>query len=120
MHGFLRNPLATVATLAVVGLGGLTVTARPAAALSNDGRNALGVIVGLGATALILDGLTRDDRPRGQRPAPPPPRMRDPGPGWGGPGWRDAERRGPDRWDRHPEPGPRWQQGPRRPGRDRW
>lgn len=117
MHGFLRNPLATVATLAIVGLGGLTAGARPAAALSNDGRNALGVIVGLGATALILDGLTRNDRPR--REPPPPPRFQNHGPDRG---WRDADRRGPGGWDRGPgrDRGPTWQRGPGRPGPDRW
>lgn len=110
MHGFFRNPLATLAAVALIGIGSFGVSAQPAAALSQDGRDALGVIVGLGATALIVDSLTRNDRQKAHRA--PQPRYQDHRHGWdNGPRHGRFERRGPS-------PRGWYAQNPR--GRDRW
>ncbi len=60
MTGVFRTRLIAAVTAAAVGLGALATTASPAAALSDDGKQALGWVVGLGAAALLLNEIDKD------------------------------------------------------------
>jgi len=70
MTGLLRTRLTAAVTAAAVGIGALATTASPAAALSDDGRQALGWVVGIGAAALLLNELDKDKDRRRVAPAP--------------------------------------------------
>lgn len=70
MTGLFRTRLTAAITAAAVGLGALATTATPAAALSDDGRQALGWVVGIGAAALLLNELDKDKGRRRAAPAP--------------------------------------------------
>lgn len=71
MIGVFRTPLLGAAVALVVGLGSLTMTARPAAALTD--REALGLALGIGAAAILLD----NDKDRRSYREPPRPRYYD-------------------------------------------
>lgn len=95
MYRIFRAPLMTVMTVIAVGIGAMTAGAKPAAAMSD--RDAMGLILGLGAAAVLLNQVDRNDRPRHQ----PPPRVQPPR---------------PNHWDRAPaRHDPRWNRGPDRP-----
>ncbi|HEY0212272.1 MAG TPA: hypothetical protein VGC40_01600 [Paenirhodobacter sp.] len=86
MNALFRNPLTTLATVIAVGLGAMTMTARPAAALSD--RDAVGLALGLGAAAIVLHQVDKNTgKSRKHHYAPPPPP-------------RYSQNRGHDRWDR--------------------
>ena len=61
MTGSLRTRLTAAATAAAIALGSLSVTATPAAARNNDDKT-LGLILGLGAAAVLLHELDKDNR----------------------------------------------------------
>ncbi|MFC3059799.1 hypothetical protein [Paenirhodobacter populi] len=110
MNGLFRNPLATVATVIAVGFGAMTVTAHPAAALTD--RQALGLALGIGTAAVVLHQIDKNSgkshRPR-HAPPPPPPRYSQHGPKHAQWNHRPA----PHRHDfRGPQHGP--QHGPQR------
>lgn len=69
MTGLLRTRLTAAVTAVAVGIGALSATATPAAALSDDGRQALGWAVGIGAAALLLNELDKDKDRRRAAPA---------------------------------------------------
>ncbi len=90
MKAIFGKPLAMAATVIAVGIGSMTVSAPPAAALTD--RDALGLALGVGAAAVLLNQIDRDnDGPRRHHYAPPPPP-------------RYSQYR--DRWDRGPDRGP--------------
>lgn len=60
MTGVFRTRLIAAVTAAAVGLGALATTATPAAALSDDGKQALGWVVGIGAAALLLNEIDKN------------------------------------------------------------
>jgi len=72
MTGLLRTRLTAAVTAVAVGIGALASTASPAAALSDDGRQALGWVVGIGAAALLLNELDKDKDKARRRAAPAP------------------------------------------------
>lgn len=66
----LHSRLTAAATALALALGSLTASTAPASALGSRDEKALGWIIGLGATALILNEMSKDQsRPRAQ-PAP--------------------------------------------------
>ncbi len=67
----LRTRLTAATTALALVLGSFTAT--PAAALSDDGEKALGWILGLGATALIINELDKGGSTRRVAPAPRSP-----------------------------------------------
>lgn len=72
MNAFFRNPLATVATVIAVGFGAMTVTAHPAAALTD--RQAVGLALGIGTAAIVLHQIDRNSgKSHRHHYAPPPP-----------------------------------------------
>jgi hypothetical protein len=60
MTRFSFKSLTTLAAAAAIALTSLTAT--PAAALSNKDRNALGIVLGIGTMALIIDGIEKDKK----------------------------------------------------------
>ncbi len=60
MTRFSFKSLTTVAAAATIALTSLTAT--PAAALSEKDRNALGIVLGIGTMALIIDGIEKDKK----------------------------------------------------------
>lgn len=60
----LRTRLVSATTALALALGSLSVTATPAAALSDDGEKALGWIIGLGAAAILLNEMDNGAAPR--------------------------------------------------------
>lgn len=84
MTRFFVPRLTAAVTALAIGLS--AVSATPAAAMSNNDRNALALLLGIGAIAVIAD--QNKDRHAGRRDVAPPPRRdhrHD--------GWRDGHRR---------------------------
>ncbi|SOB95193.1 hypothetical protein [Rhodobacter maris] len=80
------------AAVTALALGLTTITATPAAAMSESDRNALALLLGIGAIAAIVD---QNDKPRATPHRPPPPAWGyyDRGRDHGHDRWRDDPRR---------------------------
>ncbi len=70
----LKTKMTALFTASALALGTFAATASPAAALGQKDRQALTVILGIGAAALILDSANNNQR-RVRHAPPPPPRV---------------------------------------------
>lgn len=62
----IKTKATALATAAALALGTIAASATPAAALGKKDRQALSIILGIGAAALILDGMNKDNNRRVQ------------------------------------------------------